>query len=686
MRKKEFTSSDVLAVVHELKNTVLNSRVNNVYQLDTKTLILKLHKMDKAPIRLVLEAGRRLHLTLYVSEKPSVPPAFCMALRKYLRGGWLVNVEQHEFERIVTFSFKTKWGVLQLVLELFGDGNIILVNEKGRILQALIYKRMRDRDILRDEVFQFPPSSGKNPFRISKDELADALKGFGEVEVVKVLARFLSIGGFYAEEILLRANVEKTKHCNTLTVSEVDAVFDALQSLLSPVSGFKLEPLIVLDEKGGFVDVVPFRLKRYEGFRNQSYGSFNEALDEFYVRVTAVEKATVGIEVEELEREAERLRRIIAEQEKVLTEAESKAERDRLIGDTIYANMSALQALLDKFLTAKKNGKEWNIIVSEVLAAKKAGSGPEAFFESFDPRTLIVNVYVNDLRFGLSLRKTLFENAAEFYERSKRSKQKLAGAEVALEETRKKLSENEAKIREAEALERTRPAEVMEELAKHKVKSKEWFQKFRWFISSDGFLVVAGKDAVSNEVLIKKYAEPDDVVFHADITGAPFVVVKTEGKQPSEQCLQEAATFAVALSRGWREGFGAADVYWVKPEQLSKAGPSGEYVPRGAFVVSGKRDWMRSVPLKLAIGAVEKENGEIEFVGGPVEAVRAKTKNYVTIGPGDIKGKELLKQILRTLTSKMPKEQRQKIQKTSIEEIAGFIPYTKGRILENRNL
>jgi predicted ribosome quality control (RQC) complex YloA/Tae2 family protein len=83
MPKREFTSFDVAVTVHELNKALVDSRVNNIYQLDPKTLILKLHKTDQPPLRLVMEAGRRLHLTSYVSEKPQVPPAFCMALRKY---------------------------------------------------------------------------------------------------------------------------------------------------------------------------------------------------------------------------------------------------------------------------------------------------------------------------------------------------------------------------------------------------------------------------------------------------------------------------------------------------------------------------------------------------------------------------------------------------------------------------
>jgi hypothetical protein len=220
----------------------------------------------------------------------------------------------------------------------------------------------------------------------------------------------------------------------------------------------------------------------------------------------------------------------------------------------------------------------------------------------------------------------------------------------------------------------------MEALVKRKVESKEWYEKFRWFTSSDGFLVVAGKDSVSNEVLIKKYTMQEDVVFHAEISGAPFTVVKSEGKSIPEQTLREAAEFAASFSRAWRENAGSADVYWVKLDQLSKSGPSGEFVPHGAFAVVGKRNWMRGVLLRVAVGIIVNE--ETRFVGGAVDAVKAKTKTYIVLLPGDYTGKELLKQILKSLMLKLPKEQREKAGKASIEQIRDFVPYTKGTITE----
>jgi predicted ribosome quality control (RQC) complex YloA/Tae2 family protein len=675
LREKVFTSFDVAVAVHELSEIVVHSRVNNIYQLNKKTILLKLHKTDTPPLRLVAEAGRRIHLTTYALKPPKTPPAFCMALRKHLRGAWLEKIEQYEFERVVIINFKTRAGMMKLILELFGEGNVILTNEKGEILQALVFKRMRDRNIIRREVFQFPPSRG-NPFQVTKNELEEIFRKAGETQVVRPLARFIGLGGFYAEEILMRAKVKKTTPSNALGSSTVDVIFTELQGLLSAILGFKIQPHIVLDENGSFIDVVPFKLELYETLESKGYGSFNGALDEFFLRVIAAERAVTSVEIDKLTKEAERLKRIMSEQEKALQEDEKRAIYNRKIGDVIYAHCNEIHAFLDRFVVAKREGKDWKMLISEIMTEKDY-----LFVESFNSQNLLANVCLDDLRFSLNLRRTVFENASEYYERGKKANQKSVGASIALKESRRKLAKVEQEICEAQKQKTVKPKEIMEDLAKRKVKRKKWYEKFRWFTSSDGFLIVAGKDAVSNEVLVKKYTTADDPVFHAEVTGAPFVVVKREGKTATTQALREAGAFAAAFSRAWREGAGSTDVYWVKPSQLTKSGPSGEYVPRGAFAVKGKRNWMRNMPLKLAIGVIEGD--KTRFVGGAVEAVKEKTKNFVIIVPGDTTGKAFLKQVLQILTLKLPKEQRERVSKESIEKIREFVPYTKGRLLKN---
>ncbi len=681
LRKKEFTSFDVAAAVGELKQSIIDSRVNNIYQFDEKTLGFKLHKIDKPPIRLIMEAGRRLHLTQYAEESPLTPPAFCMALRKYLRGAWISGIEQYEFERIVIVHFRTKTGILNLILEVFGEGNFILTNDKDVIIQALFFKKMRDRDITRNEVLAFPPPISKNPFNVTLEEFEKTVKDAGDTEIVRTTAKFFGVGGVYAEEILLRANLEKTRHCKTLTSVEVKAIFDSLQDLLSTVSSLHLVPSIILGKDKDFLDVVPFKLRQYEGFDVQTYETFNQALDEFYIRVIAAEKAAAGIEVDKLKHEASRLKRVIDDQEKSILEEDQKTEKDKIIGNTIYAHINELQTFIDKLLKANLAGNNWDTLIKAVLEAKKAGVVPAVYVESFDGRNLALNLCIDGLHFSFNLRKSLYDNAAEYYERGKKAKQKSTGAITALEDSKRKLEKINRELKEAEDLRSLKPAEILEALAKRKVESKEWYQKFRWFTSSEGFLVVAGKDVVSNEVLIKKHAGPEDVVFHAEITGAPFVVIKSEGKTITEQVLREAGEFAAAFSRAWRESVGTVDVYWVKPDQLSKSAPSGESIPHGAFFVVGKRNWTRSVPLRLAVGAVAGEEGVV-FIGGPIDSVKAKTKVYIVIVPGDLSGKAILTQVLRTLMFKLSKEQRELAGKTSIEQIREFVPYTKAAITD----
>jgi predicted ribosome quality control (RQC) complex YloA/Tae2 family protein len=679
LKKKGFTSFDLAAVVHELKESILDYRVSNVYQLDYKTLLFKLHKPQKQPLQLIIEAGKRLHLTVYRFDKPKIPPAFCMALRKNLRYSRLTNIRQQEFDRVAIFSFQTKFGKMQLILELFGDGNIILVDNEKRILQALSYKRMRDRNILRGEAFLFAPPSGKNPVNIIKEEIIEEFKKNGTNEAVKVLTRFLSIGGDYAEEILLRSGIDKEKVCNALKESEVITIFSNLKNLISKVINGKLEASIVLDSNGEYMAVMPVKLKRFDGYELKGYSNFSEALDEFYSKSSVVEKAVTSINAEAFQREVEKLKRIMAEQEIMLTEAKEAIEMNRRIGDLIYTHSGSLQSLLDKFIIGKRNGKNFCEIVSEVLTEQKERENN--VFDFFDSKKLIINVYLDDVHFGLDLRKNLFKNAAWFYEQSKKAKRKFEGAAAALEDSRKKLEKAKVKRKEAEILKKTLPVEALKEAAKRKIRPKKWFEKYRWFISSDDKLVVAGKDATSNEVLVKKYTEPTDIVLHAEVSGAPFVVIKTGGEEPSKQCLYEAGEFAASFSRGWREGFGSVDVYWVKPEQLSKSAPSGEYIKHGAFRVSGKRNWQKGVTLKQAIGVIA-EKGEVKFIGGPLEAVKAQTNKYLVIVPGELRSKKLYKTILNTLAKKMGKEIQKKVLNASIEDIREYIPFSRGTLKE----
>ncbi|MDH4221172.1 MAG: ribosome rescue protein RqcH [Candidatus Bathyarchaeota archaeon] len=663
--KERMTSFDIAALTPELNRLIKDARIDNIYQINPLTLLLKLRRPNQPKLHLLIEAGKRLHLTSYVLKKPQKPPTFCMALRKHLRNGKIKGIRQHEFERIIIIEVSEKEGNIQLISELFGEGNIILVDQENRILQALTYRRMRDRNVLRGEVFQQPPSSGRNPLKQNRQGFNE-IRELGQLEIVRALTKFLSIGGHYAEEILLRAEVDKKAPCDSLAERELDRIFDQLQHILSIISAGNVEPCVVIGREGEWIDVTPLPLKKYAHFSQKRYETFDEALDDYYMKMTldeGVVETAKGVE-----REMARQQRILQRQQKALEDLKGQIERNKGIGNLIYLHFGDLQSLLQKIMDEKRSGKPWEEIVLSIEKGKKAGRVPDIYFDSLKPPNLILNVSVENSIFPLNLRRSIQANATKYYAGAKKAEKKLEGAEKALRETQAKIEELKQRI--------GRVKEIRKPLAKRRIKA--WYEKFRWFHSSDGFLVLGGRDATTNEILIKKQMEPHDIVLHADILGAPFVLIKTGEKTPPERTIRESAQLAASYSRAWREMLSAVDVYWVNPEQVNKSPPSGQYLRKGAFIIHGSKNFVRGVPLRVAIGVKMKEEQTV-IVGGPVEAIGNQTNVYVELIPGEQKSSELAKQIRRLLAERASKALKKRILEIPLEEIQRFIPLGRGK-------
>jgi predicted ribosome quality control (RQC) complex YloA/Tae2 family protein len=236
------------------------------------------------------------------------------------------------------------------------------------------------------------------------------------------------------------------------------------------------------------------------------------------------------------------------------------------------------------------------------------------------------------MKIVLELNKSLEENASYYFDQAKTAKKKAEGAKKALEDTKEKIKhiEAELKIKEHEQ-------EVKDNA---KARKKEWFEKFRWFYSSDGFLVIGGRDATTNEIIIKKHTDKEDIVFHTELSGSPFVLIKTEGKKVSEIALEEAAQFTACYSKAWKAGRSVADVFYVNPEQVTKEAKAGEFIAKGAFMIYGKKNQMQVV-LKLYIGKME--DGKI--MAGSESAVKKHCQIYVELFEGNAKNSEIAKKI-----------------------------------------
>jgi predicted ribosome quality control (RQC) complex YloA/Tae2 family protein len=236
------------------------------------------------------------------------------------------------------------------------------------------------------------------------------------------------------------------------------------------------------------------------------------------------------------------------------------------------------------------------------------------------------------MRLELDFGKSVEENASRYFEEAKRAKRKLAGLAHAIEQTKKEL----AKLQAAAPKKRGIAA---------KRRGLRWFHAFHWFFSSDGFLVLAGRNAKSNEQLVKKHLEKGDFFLHTEMPGGAACVIKGGGKSVPERTFREAACFAAVFSKAWSSGLPSADVYAVNAEQVSKKAPSKSFLPSGSFMVYGKRKWFKKTPLLFAVGF----SREKEIVSGPPAAIKKNAVSFVLLGQGNDSAEDAAKKIARVL-------------------------------------
>ncbi|MEM3143875.1 MAG: NFACT RNA binding domain-containing protein, partial [Candidatus Nitrosotenuis sp.] len=165
------------------------------------------------------------------------------------------------------------------------------------------------------------------------------------------------------------------------------------------------------------------------------------------------------------------------------------------------------------------------------------------------------------------------------------------------------------------------------------VRKRNWFERYRWFYTTDGLLAIGGRDSSSNSAIIRKHLGKDDKVFHAEIFGSPFFILKdVPGNIPFDS-LNEVAHATVCFSRAWREAMYGMSAYWINPEQVKKAAPSGQFLAKGSFVLEGQKNFIRAGDLKLAVGIMEKDRRHI-IMCGPPGPVKKYCICYAIVQPG----------------------------------------------------
>ncbi len=614
---------DVYTVTAELQD-LLGSYLEKVYQLAPDELLLRIKTPKTTGYdQLFIRNETLICRTTRHFDTPETPSVFTMTLRKYLQGGRITAVTQHEFDRILTLTVTKGDTSYHLIFELYTHGNIILTNPDDVIIRPLLQQTWAKR-ILRSNEPYLPPPPQANPLTLTKDAFTTLL-----TTSIKDLVRTLAIGanlsGLYAEELCRRANLDKHTKTATLTTEACEQLYTTLQDLLAPFKTLSFHPVLVKDNEA-IIDVLPFPFQQSQDHTVELIPMFCRGLDAFIDR-----PLEIPLKQQATNAKRDRLERQLHQQQEKTTALETDIATRRLEGDLIYLHYQPLDALLKSITEALK-------LKDKTTALDHIRSNP--LVATFSPEANDLTVILPDQHgtlhtLSLDFRKTVAANAQAAYQDSKKLQEKLAGNKEALTQTQKDL------------LTLTEEAATPTKPAHRQTAHKWWFQQYRWFITSDGNLVVGGRDARSNDQVVKKYLTEGDRYIHADIHGAPSVVVKHTGihSEPlpiTDESLRQACIFAASYSKAWSQ-FAQAQAYWVTPEQVSKTPQSGDYLPRGAFIIRGKRNYHQCT-LELAVGLVTIE-GETYLMGGPQDAVKAHTTRYIVITPGTIKKPQMAKKL-----------------------------------------
>jgi predicted ribosome quality control (RQC) complex YloA/Tae2 family protein len=608
---------DLVAVTAELQR-MLPLWIHKVYQGDDRIAAIRLNSKEREKKTLLIEPGRRLHLVPEVPEFPLIPPSFAMLLRKYLNGGRVVDIRQRGLQRTIILDIQKADQMYHLIIEVFDLGNIILCNEDYTIIQPMTRQKFKDRDVLPGLLYTFPPADVRLQTR---DEFIALLKE-DDRDIVRALAVGSFLGGMYAEQVCRTAGIAKETLAKD---ADGGLVYDTIHALLTEAAE---HPTAVITKSGCHPVITA------DPTIQGPFPTFSDALVIYYPKKVR--------EVKESRPKISREDRIRLQQEGACKKFTQQITRYEEIVEKIYEEYGFVQEVITT-LSAASKVRSWQEI-ADILTSDTSGVG-KRIIQVLPAEAAVeldlgkpVKIFVHD---------TVEQNAGRYYDLIKKFKRKLTGAKAAMER------------------EIHRPVKKSTGYSRPK---NRWYHRFRWFQTSDGILVIGGRDAGQNEDLVKKYLEGGDTFVHADIHGASVVVVK--GKT---EYWDEVSRFAAAFSGAWRSGFATADVYAARPDQVSKTAESGEYLSRGSFVVRGERQWFKDVPLEVAIGLQIKP--ETRIIGGPLSAVKKRAEQIVVIHPGTFEPNDVAKKVVRVIRDRLPVSDQKALKfALNTESIAAYVP------------
>ncbi|MDE1825973.1 MAG: NFACT family protein [Thaumarchaeota archaeon] len=590
-------------LVNEISSKTKDYYVSNIYGITRNSLLFKLHHPEKPDLLLMFSTFGFWITNVKISQMEE--NRLVKRLRNDLLRSRIISVEQIGSERIVQVTFSGFNQEFILIGEFFGDGNILLCNKEMKILSLLHSIDVRHRKLGVGLTYATPPSSGSDIFKVTQKDLEE-IKSASTV-TVRWIGRTLGLPTKYAEEIMKKSDVDGQRLGNTLTSEEVASMYQATREMIEKVVNGKHDPYIVHDDKGA--DVYPIPLGDISQKNVTKVSSFMEGLDALFSE-NLLEQGktsktdTVSQKIIETEHKLE-------EQNKAISLVKLRAKAISNVAKTLFGLASfGVTSIEDPRVPPLLQERNSSLVRENGI--------------------LMINVEEDKVK--INPQSSIQAIASILFNESKRQ---LKAIET-IESEKIKTEKNLAAFRKQATI-------TQDSIVFSIQKKKEWYERYRWFYTSDGLLAIGGRDSSSNSSVIRKHLGKNDRVFHAEIVGSPFFILK-DSEDEIASSVTEVAQATVCFSRAWREGLYGLNAYWVKPDQIKMGAPTGQFLAKGAFPIEGTRNFVQVSNLQLAIGLHQK-NDSYTIMSGPLSAVKTRCLFYVIIEPSGTDMTDLAKKI-----------------------------------------
>jgi len=579
-------------LVKEIGEQVRGCYVSNIYGINRNSLLFKMRHPDKPDIMLMISS-----MGMWTTSKkidPIEPNKLLRRLRNDLLRSKIEKIEQIGAERIAYLTFSNFDNRLVLIVEFFGEGNMLLCNYNKKILALMHSIDVRHRQLRVGLEYRPPPQDGLDIMELKKEEFRKILST--STSVGKIIGRGLGLPKKYVEEIIRLSSVDRMKPSNELLEDEFEAIFDVINTTISNVVDGKHDPAIITDADNS--DVFPIRFSD-DNTKAREVPSFNEGLDIIFTE--QILQKGKSLYSEEAEKRIKELQNRLEEQKNAITVVQEKSKSIADVANLLFSMQSEGKSRIIE------------LDVAQVLKNHNA--------ELIKEKGISI-LKINDAKVKINLNSPLPSIASTLFDESKKQKGAITSIKKLIKKTEDQLEKTIEKGEIAKG-----------SISFSDIRKKSWFERYRWFFTSDGILAVGGRDSSSNSALVRKHIEKDDKIFHAEINGSPFFILKDRNDVLMSLSLEETAQATVCFSRAWQTSAHGLNSFWVKPDQIKRAAPTGQSMGKGSFMIYGTRNFIKVSSLKLAIG-IFKENEDYLMVCGPPEPIKKKCLCYAVIEPG----------------------------------------------------